>query len=250
MIEKLQKKQILKTYTVLLLLLGSSLFSPSIFCLDLFEEGLSLYQKGLYAEAIPLLYQASLNEATESHVFVYLGLSYQQIGKNADAISTFIRGTSSNKTDHAVLFFNAGNVYFIQNSFTDAELMYTKSLEVNKNFSKAWLNRANARIKIGKMQEALQDYTQFLLLDPANWQANAIKQMIELLQLEEQERELVLIKAEAKKKAEEAEKAVRAQQYQQLLDTINASLLSVDGASVFSAGSEDILDYSEEDQLE
>lgn len=66
-------------------------FLAGLPAIDYFAEGERLFRQNRPEEAIPLLYQASLQEGTDPRVFVFLGLSYQQAGKNADAVSTFIR---------------------------------------------------------------------------------------------------------------------------------------------------------------
>ncbi|HOC29804.1 MAG TPA: hypothetical protein PKH40_08995 [Treponemataceae bacterium] len=221
-----------------------------MYALDYFTEGVRLFRDKQYAEAVPLLYQASVSERPDPKVFLYLGLSYQYTGKLADAVSAFIRGTAMNGTDRAVLFFNAGNVYFIQDMFTEAEAMFNKSVEANASYARVWLNRANARVRLGKFAEAVQDYTQYLYLDPATWQQGAIRQMITVLQAEENEKQSAVLRAEAERATAEAERKAAEERYQKLLDAINSSLQSVDDASTVSAGSEQILDYNEEGQLE
>ncbi len=225
-------------------------FAARTAALDYYGEGVKLFRDKQYSQAVPMLYQASVSEGSDPRVFIYLGLSYQYSGKLADAVSTFIRGTAVAGTDRAVLFFNAGNVYFIQELFLEAESMFSRSIESNASYARAWLNRANTRVKLGKFNEAVQDYTQYLYLDPATWQQSSIKQLIGLLQAKEQEKQSATLRAEAEQAAAEAERKAAEERYQKLLDAINASLQSVDGASTLSAGSEDILEYNEEGQLE
>ena len=99
---------------------------PFLFAVDYYREGEELFRRNAPAEAIPLLYQASLQPGTDPRVFVYLGLCYQQEGKYSDAVSTFIKGTSAPGADKKVLFFNAGNVYFTQQLFPQAEEMFSQ----------------------------------------------------------------------------------------------------------------------------
>jgi len=217
---------------------------------DYFAEGERLFRENKPAEAIPLLFQASQTQGTDPRVFVYLGICYQQTGKYADAISTFMKGTSAPGTDRKTLFFNAGNVYFIQNSYAEAVTMYSRAIGIDSAYAPAFLNRANARVKLEQFPEAVNDYTMYLTLDPASWQQEPIRQLIALLSGEIKAKKEAALRAEAEKAATEAEKQAAAERYKKLMDDVSASLQAVDNASTLSAGSEDVMDYNEEGQLE
>jgi tetratricopeptide (TPR) repeat protein len=218
--------------------------------LDYYAEGERLFRENKPAEAVPMLYQASLASGANPKVFVYLGLCYQQTGKYADAISVFMKGTSAPGADRKTLFYNAGNVYFVQNMYTEAESMYSRAIELDSSWAPAYLNRANARVKLEFFQKAVDDYTAYLMLDPATWQKDSIRQLIGLLTGAVKEKEEAAQKAEAARLATEAEKKAAAERYQKLMDDVSASLQSVDGASTKTAGSEHVMEYEEEGQLE
>lgn len=220
------------------------------FTYDYFAEGERLFRENKLLEAAPLLYQASLLTGTDPRVFVYLGLCYNKAGKYADAISVFMKGTAVPGTDRKVLFFNAGTVYFTQKMYTEADTMFSRCIEIDSAFALAFLNRANTRVNLERFPDAIGDYTVYLTLDPASSQEGPIRQLISLLSGEIKDREAVAIKTEAEKAATEAQKKAAAERYQKLLDEVNSSLQAVDGASTLSAGSEDIMEYNEEGQLE
>lgn len=217
---------------------------------DFYSEGERLFRENKPAEAAPLFYQASLVKGVDPKVYIYLGLCYQQTGKFDDAISIFMKGTSAPGTDRKILFFNAGNVYFLQNQFTQADTMFSRSIEIDSAYAPAYLNRANSRVRLEQFDKAVDDYTVYLTLDPATFQKEPIQQLIALLRGELQTRADAAIRAQADKAATEAEKQAAAERYQKMMDDVSASLKSVDGASTLSAGSEDVMDYNEEGQLE
>lgn len=233
------------------------LISVSGFSYDYFAEGERLYRENKPAEAIPLLYQASTQTGTDPRVWIYLGLCYQMTGKYADAISINMKGTSAPGANRKVLFYNAGNVYFAQNMFSEAEAMYSRSIEIDSAYAPAFLNRAGARVRLEQFQKAVDDYTVYLTLDPATWQKDSIRQLISLLSGEIRTRADAAAKAEASKAAAEAERATAEaekkaaeERYQKLLDAVSSSLKSVDGASTSSTGTENVMDYNEEGTLE
>ena len=224
--------------------------STSVWGYDFFAEGMRLFKENKHAEAAPLLYKASLAANADPRVFVYLGIAYRQLEKYPDAISTFIRGTQAAGTDRKALFFNAGYVYYIQGQYQEAESMYTKAIELDSAWAPPFVNRANARVNLQQFSRAIEDYNAYLTLDPATWQREQIVQLIALLSVEEQNRVEASRRAEAARVASEAEKAAQAERMKRLMDEVSASLQAVDAASTRSAGSESVLDYDEEGQLE
>jgi tetratricopeptide (TPR) repeat protein len=220
------------------------------FTLDYFADGERLFRENKPAEAIPLLFQASQITGTDPRVYTYLGLCYQQMGKYPDAISVFMKGTSAPGTDRKALFFNAGNVYFIQGLYSEAETMYSNAVAIDAAYAPALLNRGNARVNLKNFSGAIDDYNQYLVLDPATWQADSIHKLIGLLTVEKKSAQEMALRNEAEKAASDAEKKAADERYKKLLDEVSASLQSVDEASTLSAGSEGIMDYDEEGQLE
>jgi len=241
-------KKTCKTRCVgIVLILFSLAGLPAI---DYFSEGERLFRQNRPEEAIPLLYKASLQEGTDPRVFVFLGLCYQQVGKNADAVSTFIRGTSVPGTNRKLLYFNAGNVYFSQEAYAEAVTMYTRCLENDSAYAPAYLHRANARVKLEHFPQAVEDYRMYLTLDPASWQSDSIRQLMALLEGEIQTQEERALREEAQRLTSEAERKAEEERYRRLMDEVSSSLQDIDEASTLSAGSESVLLYDEEGDLE
>jgi len=241
---KLTKRKLL--YTSIFLVL----FATVLPALDYFADGERLFRENRPEEAIPLLYKASLLEGTDPRVFIYLGLCYQQIGKPADAVSTFMRGTSVPGTTKKILYFNAGNIYFKQESFPEAVTMYTRALETDTAYAPAYLHRANAQVSMELFGQAVDDYRMYLTLDPASWQSESIRQLVSLLTEEIGTQEERALREEAANIATAAEKKAEQERYRKLMDEVSSSLQAIDNASTLSAGSEHVLQYDEEGQLE
>ena len=74
--------------------------------------------------------------------------------------------------------------------------------------------------------------------------------MIGLLEGITEEAEKAKALAEAKKAAEEAERLAAEERYKKLMDEVNSNLSSVDNADSVSAGADDTIDYSEENELD
>ena len=77
-----------------------------------------------------------------------------------------------------MLFFNAGNAAYTLKDFKMAEKYFSMSIDFDDNYSPAFLNRANTRINLGNLKEALSDYKKYLELEPASTQKDVIENLI------------------------------------------------------------------------
>ncbi len=216
--------------------------STGIFATDYYLEGENLFRKNNPAEAIPYLQQALTQPDVNPNVFIYLGLCYYQEGLYDDAVTTFVRGTLANGADTKALFFNAGNVYFEQELFQQAEDMYTRSIHANNSYPPAFLNRANTRIKLEKLDEAVQDYSTYLTLNPASWQKDSIMYLISLINQETKKPDKGPVSVPGASWAQ-IERSNTEYKFQQLINEIPLPVQdqNVEGASIFSTESERVM---------
>jgi tetratricopeptide (TPR) repeat protein len=168
-----------KTYALVLagLLSAGGLFAGSAS----FEKGEELLLQNKPAEARPLLEQALAEDPTEEKTYLYLGLVNQQLGDTARAITMLRRGLAVSSAYKDLFCYNIGNALYSQGDFTFAEEMYSNALETNKKLAEAYLNRANARLKLEKYDGALSDYTLFLQLRPQDAQRPQIEEVMRLI---------------------------------------------------------------------
>ena len=188
----------------------------------------------------------------------YLWISYFYSYLNDTGRAGFVMASSATDSqgkDKDILnehlyYYNIGNVYFLQNQFEASESAYNEAISSNGLYAPAFLNRANTRIKLEKLEGALQDYKIYLNLNPETLQRSSIEKMISLLEGLAEEAERARALAEAKKAAEEAERLAAEARYKKLMEDVNANLSSVDNADAVSAGADDTIDYSEENELD
>lgn len=238
---------------------------------DSFSEGEQLFSRNKPQEAILLFEQAMLSPTVNSDVYNFLGLSYYQIGKTSKALETFLKGTTITGTNKRILYYNAGNAAFAMGLFSEAENYYSLSSVADPSFAQAFLNRANARLKLDKLSDASVDYVQYLSLYPQSSQAEQIRRVIELLSAEIENRKLqeIQLAQEAERLKEEetrisqelatqnaeaerlaAEKAaVEAERRKKLMEEIAASLQNTESTNI-SAGSEGVMEYTYESELD
>jgi tetratricopeptide (TPR) repeat protein len=202
--------------------------------LSLLEQGKQLLYSGKISEAAAVLESAAVQAPSVQETYLHLGLAYEQLGNYDRAVKTLQRAFTLQGPYKALIYFNAGNNFFKQGSSSFAEEMYSKALEADRTLSGALLNRANARIKIEKYQDALADYTLYLALNPSDPQKENIEKIITLLRGAAEDEAARL--AEDEKKRLEAEARRKALLGEVLSSLQNAS----EDTKSFSAGSETI----------
>jgi len=225
-------------------------FFSSLFAVDYFEEGKRFLTEDKPEKAVSALFKASQEEGHPSSVYLYLGVAYFRIRKYNEALNYFLQGKDQDKLNDYLYCYNIGNVYFLQNRFDASEEAYNEAVLKNGLYAPAFLNRANARVKLENHEGALQDYKIYLNLNPETIQRPSIEKMIGLLEGITEEAEKAKALAEAKRAAEEAERLAAEERYKKLMNEVNSNLSSVGNADSVSAGADDTIDYSEENELD
>ncbi len=221
-----------------------SLTSTELFCQDLFKKGEDLFLRNKPLEAIPLLEQVYTQDPANVTAALYLGIAYQQVQRWDDAISLYRKVLARGSDKSALVAFHLGNAYFSKGSALFAEQYYSQALQMDGSFSSAYLNRANAYVKLGSLDKALKDYEQYLTLEPASPKRPQVEQMIALLKQE-------FAAAAAKKAAEEAALRAEEERRKKLLEEVSASLQSAaEETRQLQAGSEGVQGYEGEFELE
>jgi tetratricopeptide (TPR) repeat protein len=227
-----------------------------------FKRGEELFMANKPQEALGFLETAIAQESSHVQAHLYLGIAYQQLGRIDDAIAVYrkILPRAGSETGRVAL--NLGNIYFSLDNAEYAEEFYTQAINADSAYGPAYLNRANLRVKTGRLAEALPDYDLYLTLEPRSPKRPQVEQLCALIRAEfaaeerrrilaeeEAERERVRAAAEAERQrilAEEAEARRRA-----LLQEVSASLQSAaEETRGSSAGVEDVQGYDDEFELE
>ena len=241
-----------KMKKVLNLLIIFALLNVSLYSVSSFDEGKAFLALERPDKAIMSFNRTFNEEDCPKDIYLYIGVAYLKMGMYVQAIESFAKGKTKDVANFYVYSFNMGNAFFAQNRFYDAEISYNESVSAGILYPQAILNRANARMKLEKYAFALEDYKEYLRLVPNDEQAPEIKRMIEALELakkdDDAEKERIL--QEATRLAEESMKKAEEERQRKLLEEINASLSSVKGANSLSSGTEDTIDYEEENDLD
>jgi len=238
-----------------------------------FAKGEELFNQNRPQEALRYLEAATTEDPAHVQAFLYLAITYLQLNRIDDAIATYRQILPRGGTETARIAFNLGNAYFMKGSYDLAGQSYTQAIKEDASYASAYLNRANSLVRSGDLGSAIQDYQQYLSLDPGSPQREQVLKLIAFIQDEfaANERRRVMAEEAAKAaelsriKAEEAAKAqaeldrIRAEEAakaeadrkRQLLQEVTDSLqAAAEDSKGLSAGSEDVQDYNGEFELQ
>jgi len=209
-----------------------------------FLKGEELMMQNKPAESLDFLIRAMSEDPSNTIIFLYLGIVYEQLERGDEAIAVYRRALPGAGSLAANVATNLGNVYFMRGNHAMAEDYYSQAIGYNSVFSNAYLARANTRISAGNLQNALADYEFYLTLEPRSSQRGRIESMVNLIRSEYAVEEMKRLIAE-----EEAQRI--AEERQKLLATVSASLQSVaDSSQGISFGAEGVEHYEGAFELE
>lgn len=209
-----------------------------------FDEGERLFRDDKPAEAAPVLEKAVLEPGQDERAWLYLALSYQQMGRLDDASAVLRKGVGQSLRFKALFYFDLGNVFVLQGKNSFAADMFTQAIGIDGSLAPAYLNRANAYLAVKDYGGAKADYLRYLELDPASPQRAGIEELIKRLDAGIAETERAAAAAEAKRQADEAAR-------KELLDRMSASLkAAADETTSISAGAGSVQGYGDELKLD
>lgn len=227
-----------------LILAVSAFAAPVASGSDFSERGIRLFMENKPQEAVPVLDMASKESGADEKVFMYLGIAYQQLGKWDDAIAAFRKGLSSSIQYRHQFLFNIANSYFSQGRNAFALEYYDQALTIKDDYSQAYLNRANTKMRLNDYPGAVSDYSLYLSLEPSSPQSSEIRRLLDLLGTKAAEADRLKADAEARKLAEERAR-------QAMLDEVSRSLLeAAETTTNLSAGSGDVQGYDSDLSLD
>jgi tetratricopeptide (TPR) repeat protein len=209
-----------------------------------FDDGERLFRENKPAEAATYLERAVLDQNVDERAWLYLALSYQQLGRLDEASATLRKGLGQATRFKALFYFDLGNLFVLQNKNTFAVDMFGQAIGADSAFASAYLNRANARLSVKDYAGARDDYGRYLELEPTSPQRPIIEEMIQHLTAGIAETERAAAEAEAKKQAEEAAR-------KEMLDKMSASLkAAADETTNLSAGAGNVQGYGDDLKLD
>ena len=209
-----------------------------------YEQGLQYFMGNKPLEASVSLEKAVREAGADERAYLYLGISYIQLGRYDDALLTLQKGSSKATVYPHLFYFNIGNVFFMQGKNEFAAEAYTSAIQAKPDYAPAYLNRANTRLKLNDLINSVTDYTLYLSFDPDSPQAETIRKLIDLLtaQITASQQAAALLAAQKLAEAQ-AQAALQAAIAQSLID-------AAANTTNLSTGSGDFQGYEDPLQLE
>ena len=147
-----------------------------------FDGGERLFREDKPSEAVPLLEKAILESGVDERAWLYLGLSYQQLGKLDDASAALPeRHRPGEPLQGALLLRPWERLRAPGKERLRHRHVHPGRLGLDGSYSGAYLNRANARIAIKDYGSAKDDYKRYLELEPESAQRPLIEELIKRL---------------------------------------------------------------------
>ena len=232
-----------RPFITLLLLITMFVFEGNAFAKTALEQGEELFLNNQMEEAKPFLETALNQDPTNERIYLYLATVYEALGQSERAVIVLQRGIQYSITYLDVMYYNIANNMFNQTKNVLAFEMYTKALQVNPDFSEAYLNRANTALRVDNFTSALHDYVAYLEREPFSSQRESIERVIDALRtiVEDQRR----IAEEQERVQQEVANRKRA-----LLDSVLNSLQNASSSTTnLSAETEDVEQTDEESDI-
>jgi tetratricopeptide (TPR) repeat protein len=204
---------------------------------------------------VPLLETAAGEDPANLKASLYLAMAYLQLNRIDEAIAVYLKILPRGGAETSQIAFNLGNAYYTKGNTAQAVQYYTEAIEANPSNASAYLNRANTKVSNGTPREAVHDYEFYLTLEPRSAKRPQVEALISFINEEyaaaEQWRVFEAARTQAAAERQAAEAAAAAERRRRLLEEVSASLqAAAEGTQGMSAGSEQVLGYDGEFELE
>jgi tetratricopeptide (TPR) repeat protein len=180
-----------------------------------FVQGEKLFLQNKPDEALGFLESAVSAPDAPLQAFLYLAMAYQQLNRLDEAAAVYQKILPDAGDAAALVAYSLGNVYYAQKNFPLAESSYTRAIEADDSFASAYLNRANTRLLVGAVEDAVSDYTQYLSLDAESAKRPQIEAILAAIQKAEDDKAAVSAEEARRKAEEDADALAKAQAEEQ-----------------------------------
>ena len=195
-------------------------------------------------EALKYLETAAAEDPAHVQAFLYLGIVYLQLNRVDDAIVVLKKILPKGGAETARIAYNLGNAYYVKGNADLARQFYSQAIQADPSYASAYLNRANALVKSGQLQDALGDYETYLSKEPNSPKRDQVVKLMAFIREEFAAAERRRVMAEEAARAE-------AERKKRLLEEVTGSLqAAAEDSKGLSAGTEDVQDYDNEFELQ
>lgn len=149
-----------------------------------YKRGFAHHKKGALPMAISDYSEALCRDYEAIEALNNRGMAYKQSGQIDAAMNDFCDAINRNSS-HAFAFNNRGLIYMLRNDFSSAisDFSTAYNLQADHDFL---FNRACAHEEYGQLQEAIEDFTNYIKVAGAD-DAESIKRRVEALEARQKE---------------------------------------------------------------
>jgi len=134
---------------------------------DILTEGLSLFGKGQYEDAVSLMNKAITTSPTNFQAWRLKILSLSKMKKSEEAIST-AKESLNLYPESIILWYTLGDIYLLDlNQYEQAVSAYEKALNIDEDDTHSLTNLAFAMDKTGNSEDALKLYLRAVTINPS-----------------------------------------------------------------------------------
>jgi len=217
---------------------------PALCAQTSFARGEDLFMQNKPQEALKYLETAAAEDPAHVQAFLYLGIVYLQLNRVDDAIVVLKKILPKGGAETARIAYNLGNAYYVKGNADLARQFYSQAIQADPSYASAYLNRANALVKSGQLQDALGDYETYLSKEPNSPKRDQVVKLMAFIREEFAAAERRRVMAEEAARAE-------AERKKRLLEEVTGSLqAAAEDSKGLSAGTEDVQDYDNEFELQ
>ena len=139
------------------------------------NKGIQFGEKGEFQKAISEFNEVLQLDPKNIHAYNNLGVVYYRLGNVDEVISTYTKAIDLGIADANMYFFRGLMYGKYKNEDAKAVKDYSKAIELNSNFTRAYLNRGFAYSFLNMPDKAIADYNKVVELNP-----NDLKIIVEL----------------------------------------------------------------------
>lgn len=231
------KKIKVRPSLVLILIFFTILYTYGEGPVSSLSTGKRLFMENKPEDAIIWLELALGEDTGNKHIYNFLGIAYEQTGKNQKAIDIYNRGLDYAGNLESQFLTNIANNMVILGNYDSAINLYSKAMISGYN-GDALRNRAGEYLRKQLYDEALLDYKEYIAMEVDPYQGEEIKKLINLLEFKLDQIVIQTVEDERKRLEKEA------RQRDLINQVLNSLSTAGDGTTNLSAGTENVEDYN------
>ena len=129
------------------------------------SNGMALFQKKKYREAVSLFKQATAYSPDMVDAYNYMASAYLQQGNNTEAIKAYKISISIDRSQDSI-HVNLGNIYMSQNKYSEAEKEFKAAISVNPGDNLAPYTLGQLYMKTERYSEAAAQFQKVMRMTP------------------------------------------------------------------------------------